>query len=230
MDGSAAAKAQGRGRPPKNIDRHVIQDLMKAAEAALSDKTAKEITIHEIASAAGVNDAMIHYYFGGKDGLMVAIFEEIMRDAPYKNSERIIADCVNQESIRPLIGELCDFYYSRKSFIRMTIVEFISSSSKINAAYRNRYFDVTPSFVERVLESLVKSSIYNRSFDIKFVTSSIFSMIIGPIVLLSSTKVLSVSDQLYSGEWIDEISRLIDFSLKSPGVTAKPTLLSPLVL
>jgi AcrR family transcriptional regulator len=214
MNSSDGAKAQGRGRPPKNTDRDVIQDLIKATELALTAKTPKEITVHEIAVAAGVNDAMIHYYFGGKDGLMVAIFDEIMRDAPYKYSEEIIEECISLKSIRPLIARLSKFYASRQALIRMTAIELISNSSKLEEAYRNRYFDVTPKFVEKLFSSMIDSGIYHKEFDVKFMTSALFSMIVGPMLLLSSTKVLDISDQIYSPEWVDDISRLLDRALR----------------
>jgi AcrR family transcriptional regulator len=215
MDNPRAETSQGRGRPRKDVQRHVIQDLMQAAESALANKTAKELTIHEVALAAGVNDAMIHYYFGGKDGLLVAIFHEIMSGAPYKHADSIRDECVAQKSIKPLIEALVKFYYARPSLIRMSMVELFSTSSKINDVYKAKYFDVTPNFVEFVVKSMMDLGIYKRTFDVKFLNSSIFSIIMGPIIVLRSTDILTMSDK-DGPAWIDDIARLIDVALKSP--------------
>ena len=74
---------------------------MRAAEAALATKTAKETKIREIAAAAGTHEAMIHYYFGGKDGLMVALFQDVMKDAPHTRYKVIAQACIEQKSSKP---------------------------------------------------------------------------------------------------------------------------------
>jgi AcrR family transcriptional regulator len=209
------AKPRGRGRPRKDIQRHVIEDLMKAAEAVLTDKTSHEITLHEIASAANVSEAMIHYYFGGKEGLMVAILDEIMRDAPYKHAKSITQDCITQRSIKPLVERLATFYYSKASLIRMTMAELSTMSSKVRAAYGSRYFDVTPVVVENLMQAMIDEGVYENHFDVKFLASSLFGLIMAPIVILTSTKVLS-TEKMDSPEWIDNISSFIDLALKSP--------------
>jgi len=218
-------KPRGRGRPRKDIQRHVIQDLMAAAESVLVEKTSHEITLHEIAAAADVSEAMIHYYFGGKEGLMVAILDEIMRDAPYKHAESITQDCITQQSVEPLVARLATFYYSKASLIRMTTAELSTMSSKVRAAYSSRYFDVTPIFVENVMQSMVERDIYNDYFDVKFLASSLFGLIMAPIVILTSTKVLS-AENMNSPEWIENISRFIDLALKAatPNKRAAPSL------
>jgi AcrR family transcriptional regulator len=206
---------RGRGRPRKDIQRPVIRDLMDAAEAVLANKTSYEIKLHEIASMAGVSEAMIYYYFCGKDGLMVAIFDEIMREAPYRYADEIIESCLDQRSIRPLVERLVTFYYKRAGLIRMTIVEMTAASSQVKDAYWNRYLDVTPMFVENLLKAMIGRGIYGTSFDIKFVTSSIFSLIMGPIIF-KSNKTLNISERLELSGLIDQVSRFADLALGLP--------------
>jgi AcrR family transcriptional regulator len=212
MDDPAAAKPSGRGRPPKELQRHVIEHLMEAAEAALMSKTAKEIKIRDIAAAAGVNEAMINYYFGGKDGLMVAMFHEIMGDAPYSRYEDILIACIDQESIKPLVQHLGNFYYSRPGLIRMTIVEMVNDTSQVKAAYRSRYFDSTPVFAERVIQGMIDRGIYAPNH-VKFATTSILSMLTAP--LFSISEKFGAAGKLGSPEWIDHIARMVDLTLKS---------------
>jgi AcrR family transcriptional regulator len=219
MDDLDAAASRGRGRPRKDIRRHVIRDLMEAAEVVLANKTSYEIKLHEIASVASVSEAMIYYYFGGKDGLMVAIFDELMREAPYRHSEEIINHCIEERSIRPLVEELANFYYKRSGLIRMTAVEMTARSSQVKDAYWSRYLDVTPMFVEKLVHMMVEKGIYRDCFDIKFVTSSLFSLIMGPIVF-NSSKALNIRERLHTSELIDQITRFTDFAMGEPKATA----------
>jgi len=218
MDDPDAAISRGRGRPRKDIRRHVIRDLMAAAEVVLANKTAYEIKLPEIASAAGVSEAMIYYYFGGKDGLMVAIFDEIMQEAPYRRADDIIKYCIKKKSIEPLIEELVTFYYKRAGLIRMTVIEMTAMSSQVKEAYWKKYLDVTPKFLNRLIKSMFDMGIYRNEFDIEFVTSSIFSLIMGPIIF-NSNRILNISEKYSVQELIDKITKFTDTALGAPNTS-----------
>jgi TetR/AcrR family transcriptional regulator len=55
--------------------------LVAAATILFADKGLAGVSIRELAEAAGVNSALISYYFGGKDGLYVAVLEELFSPA-----------------------------------------------------------------------------------------------------------------------------------------------------
>jgi AcrR family transcriptional regulator len=189
---------------------------MRAAENALESKTIKETTTREIAAAAGTNEAMISYYFGGKEGLMIALFHEMNKGNPNTRPEKIAESCIAERSIYPLVEQLARFYNARPNLIRMTISEIIAGSSKIKSLYNTKYADGTPNFIEVVLNSMIKSGIYSDTFNVKFATMSIMSMIVAPNILLPATQALHMSDKLDSAEWINHIARSIDLLARSP--------------
>ena len=47
--------------------------LLAAASAILASRNAVDISLSEIAEVSGLNSALIKYYFGGKNGLLVAL-------------------------------------------------------------------------------------------------------------------------------------------------------------
>lgn len=55
--------------------------LIEAATALFAAKGLKGVSIRELAEAASVNSALISYYFGGKDGLYMAVIEELFSPA-----------------------------------------------------------------------------------------------------------------------------------------------------
>jgi len=217
MPGVELAKAPGRGRPPMELQRHVIQDLMTAAEAALANKTSKETTVREIAEAAGINKAMIQYYFGGKGGLIMALFLDFVRNHPNSYAEEIADACTSQRTIRPLVERLIKFYNSRPNLSRMTMSEVINGSSKIKELYDEGYSLNTPTTIAFVLKSLMDTGIYRQNLNVKFATISIMSMIVAPPFLWPVARALDLGDSFDSSEWIDHIVRTIDMSMKSSG-------------
>jgi AcrR family transcriptional regulator len=210
---TSAHKSFGRGRPLKTAKRQVIKTVMAATEAALLYKTVRELKIRDVATEAGVDATIVNYYFGGKDGLMEAMFHEIMREAPYRQYESISQKCVEEKSIRPLIEELAKFYYSRPALIKMTLFEISSSSSKVHSAYNRKYFASTPKFVKRILDDLSKAEIYTDRFDNNFLMASILGMLTAP--LFSTSDKPNITDRLNSMEWIDHVSTMIDLALRT---------------
>lgn len=80
-----------RGRPPKakapgTADTRDL--ILDAAEDLFSKHGFYGVTIREVAREAGVDTALVHYYFGAKRGLFDAVF---LRRAEFLNSERVSA-------------------------------------------------------------------------------------------------------------------------------------------
>ena len=87
-----AAKAARRGRPPKDKQGAATRELiLDAAEDLFSKHGFYGVTIREVAREAGVDTALIHYYFAAKRGLFDAVF---LRRADIWNDDRI--DAINR--------------------------------------------------------------------------------------------------------------------------------------
>lgn len=66
------------GRPRAQAERDVRATLLKAARDAFAAGGYHAASLRRIAGAAGVNPAMIHYYFGSKQGLYRAMLAEVL--------------------------------------------------------------------------------------------------------------------------------------------------------
>lgn len=74
--GSANAKAPAKQREAGDAKRAAI---VAATIAVLAREGLSETTTRKIAAEASVNQAMIGYYFGGKDDLLLAALQDMMR-------------------------------------------------------------------------------------------------------------------------------------------------------
>ncbi|WP_421730329.1 TetR/AcrR family transcriptional regulator [Brevundimonas sp.] len=81
-----------RGRPPKTQAAAAVsgtrETILDAAEDLFSKHGFYGVTIREVAREAGVDTALIHYYFGAKRGLFDAVF---LRRAEVWNNDRVNA-------------------------------------------------------------------------------------------------------------------------------------------
>ena len=81
-----------RGRPSKDQKAGETREaILDAAEDLFSKHGLYGVTIREVAREAGVDTALVHYYFGAKRGLFDAVF---IRRAAVWNSERV--DAINR--------------------------------------------------------------------------------------------------------------------------------------
>ena len=65
------------GRPDTSDARRA--EIIAAAIRVLARDGLAETTTRKIATEAGINQAMLGYYFGGKDDLLFAVLQEMMR-------------------------------------------------------------------------------------------------------------------------------------------------------
>lgn len=80
-----AVKA-GRGRPAKGAGIDLKQTILDSAEGLFARHGFYGVTTRQVAAEAGVDTALIHYYFGAKRELFDAVF---LRRAEVVNQERI---------------------------------------------------------------------------------------------------------------------------------------------
>jgi AcrR family transcriptional regulator len=88
-----------RGRPSKKRSEgtgDTRESILDAAEDLFSKHGFYGVTIREVAREAGVDTALVHYYFGAKRALFDAVF---LRRAEVWNAERV--DAVNRYAADP---------------------------------------------------------------------------------------------------------------------------------
>ncbi|MDR0737682.1 MAG: TetR/AcrR family transcriptional regulator, partial [Prevotellaceae bacterium] len=63
----------------KTDELNTEKTIMEAAEKVFLQKGLKGATTQEIAAEAGVNKALLHYYFRSKESLYLAIFVNLVK-------------------------------------------------------------------------------------------------------------------------------------------------------
>src|SRR5262249_4876576 len=74
----APRKRRGRGRPRGASAGNVRERLLTAARELFLRYGYRAVSSRQIGAAAGVNFAMIRYYFGGKPGLYREILQSVL--------------------------------------------------------------------------------------------------------------------------------------------------------
>jgi AcrR family transcriptional regulator len=107
IPGSGSLRApRSAGRPAGAEADDVRRALLEAAERLFAVQGFKGVPVRAIADAAGVNPAMIHYYFGDKQGLHQAVLENALQPL----FDRLRGWVESRESERGDIRVLVDVY------------------------------------------------------------------------------------------------------------------------
>ena len=75
---NASTNQRARGRPADIATGEMQDALLDAAERLFAQKGFAATSVREIADAAGVNPALVHYYFGNKRKLLIAVMDRAL--------------------------------------------------------------------------------------------------------------------------------------------------------
>jgi AcrR family transcriptional regulator len=100
--------------------------LLDTAEMLFSQKGFDGTSVRDIAEAAGINTAMISYYFGSKEKLMEEIFERKGMNIREKVDALLKDDTLDPlEKMFSLVDSYIDSILQRKRFHRILLCEMI---------------------------------------------------------------------------------------------------------
>src|ERR1700723_323411 len=73
---TAAPKSKRIGRPPAAVQSDPRPHLLDTATRLFAERGVADTTVAQIAAAAGVTSAMVHYYFKNREQLLDAVVDE----------------------------------------------------------------------------------------------------------------------------------------------------------
>ena len=94
-----------------------MADILEVATREFADKGLAGARIDEIAAATRTSKRMIYYYFGSKEGLYIAVLEEVYRRIRASRPSRT-EDLPPEDALRKLVGFTFDYQLGQPRFIR----------------------------------------------------------------------------------------------------------------
>jgi len=116
--GARAARRQ-RVNDPEGTRRNIVEVAMKE----FADKGLSGARVDKIAARTKTSKRMIYYYFGGKEGLYIAVLEEAYRKIRSVESTLDLAQRPPEEALRTLVAFTFDYQNAHPEFIRLVMNE-----------------------------------------------------------------------------------------------------------
>jgi AcrR family transcriptional regulator len=102
--------------------------IMEAAERLFADKGFAGSSVRDIAEAAGVNLAMISYYFGSKEKLMEAMFQHRGQYFKIQLESILHSDMKPMQKVEKLIDDYIDRIFKKQCFHKVMMREQMVNS------------------------------------------------------------------------------------------------------
>lgn len=128
-------------KKPKSVqgrDAHATQQkILAAAEAEFAEKGFDGGRVDEIAKRAGVNKAMLYYYFQSKEQLLKALTEKHFKELSEEKERFIHLLSPDKPAVANQIREHCmELFTKRKSFLRILAIEALKSDEFTREFFR----------------------------------------------------------------------------------------------
>ena len=160
-------------------EKHI--QLLETAEKLFAEKGFEGTSVRDIADVAGVNIAMISYYFGSKEKLMQALFEKKIGDIQVRVVNLIKDDSLTSiQKVEKLIDEHVQKVMGDKKFHRIMVCEQIINK---NPAIINLLKDIKLKNAG-IIGELIKDGQKKGEFKKKVDVVMLLSIMIGTVTQL----------------------------------------------
>jgi len=173
-----------------NRDKDTENLILRTAISLFGERGLNGVSTAEIAHRAGVNKALIFYYFGSKDGLYQIAFSTIMTE--YLSSIKTVVTGVEPglPMIEAFIREHITILKEHQNFVRMFLREIIPQSGEVSHVLKGCEAilqDIRTNLLEAVFTARAKGEI--RDVDplqtiVSIISLNVFYFIGKPMVRL----------------------------------------------
>ncbi|MBX3445765.1 MAG: TetR family transcriptional regulator [Parvibaculaceae bacterium] len=132
----AQEKGKARAAPPRPAARDLLLD---AAGAVMSERQTIDVPLTDIAARAEVNVALVSYYFGGKDGLLLALAKRDAATALGELDRLLSLDMRPAEKLRRHISGVIRTFF-RYPYLYRLLAVLMRDSSEENAREITTFF------------------------------------------------------------------------------------------
>ncbi len=169
-----------RGRPTTKSARNVRESLIAAARACFIEKNYQQVTTREIAARASSTMAMIHYYFGNKEGLFQAMFVETFEPLRQMTKQGL-------ENPPDTFADFFKQYYSlmteHPGFVVVILKCMLFENGPLEESFIHQHFREKGEPMEKMLKMMQERGVINPDMDPKMLHISMISLMNMPFLM-----------------------------------------------
>lgn len=169
--------APQRKRVRETAAQQTREAILQAAAGVFAQKGYSGGRIEEISSAAGSYDRMIYYYFGSKEGLFIAVLEDLYRRFCEAEESLRLHSLDPVGTIKAVNGFLWNFYQRNPQFITLLNDENLHQGRHIRKVVdASRYSSPVVDAIADALEEGARQGVFRKGIPARDVYLMIASL------------------------------------------------------
>jgi AcrR family transcriptional regulator len=164
--------------------------ILDAAERLFASQGFARTTIKEIGHEAGVNSALLYYYFSDKDGLYREVLRRFVGQLVARTMSELTTDGAPDARLRALLGAQAELLIANPHFPRLMVRELAESEG----AHAVEQFHLLASTTFRALCELIeegqRAGIFRKHVDPRFAAISTIAQVVYFFVARPAVRVL----------------------------------------
>lgn len=121
---------RGPGRPAGGQAGEGQEALLRAARGLMAEKGLPGVTVREVAERAGVQPALVNYYFGGKQGLLDAVVAGVAARMLERIAESAATEGSVEDRFRALLRATVGFWIEEPYAPRLILEQVLFSDEE----------------------------------------------------------------------------------------------------
>ena len=134
--------------------------LIEAASQIMREGDTIDLSLSELSLRAGLNSALVKYYFGNKNGLMLALLDRDMGNIVFSLGALLAKDMPPEDKLRIHIGAVIDTYYAFP-YLNRLLMRMVRDSAPVEAA---RIADLYLKPISKVYDALIAEGVKAGKF------------------------------------------------------------------
>ena len=173
-------RRRGRGRPKGASAGQVREQLLRAARELFLRYGYRAVSSRQIGAAAGVNFAMIRYYFGGKPGLYREILQSVL---PPEIAALDAARGAGRElPLAEILGHITRFWAANPWIAGFVLREVLVPGGPMRAMFLREFPERLAPLVERAVRAEMERGALRSDLDPRLLVLSVVSLAVFPFL------------------------------------------------
>jgi len=172
-------------RKKNKYDINTEERILKAAKSVFHRKGMYGARMQEIADEAGINKAMLHYYFRNKENLFKAVFSDAVEKIFMNVSKFLESEGTIDESIKNFVESYIDIMIENIYLPPFILNEINQNPEKLSEFFKPLLERIPVQLIKKILKETYENKIKPidpRDFIINIISLCIFPAIAKPIV------------------------------------------------
>ena len=148
--------------------------IIETAECLFADKGFDGTSVREIADEAGINVAMISYYFGSKEKLLEALFSYRAEGTVQKLESMLQNSALTPlEKVNIMIDYYIDKFQTQQCFFRIMMREQVASQRGVTSGLIQHFKKRNQQLVKQLIHEGQKTGEFNKNIDVPILMATL---------------------------------------------------------